>query len=158
MLTNDNAATLSDAQVWSAKSEALSAALRPIFEPLTRKLPNHGCAMLCSPDGMNLCAIGLKPEQLGKLGALTSSLVAIAEATTKAVTIEEPRELAELTLLAGAATSVCIKVPFRKAHLLLIVSAEATPLGVVLTVARVTAEQITKLFSAQVGSASAASS
>lgn len=127
-------------------SVALGQFVLPAFESLPRKLPNYLCAVLCTPDGFNLCSIGIGNDQLGKIAALSSSLMAVSEATLRAVQNDDTDcVLDTITLQAGDVTTVSIKVPHVVNYLVLIISARATPLGVLLNVARSTAAQVREL-------------
>lgn len=117
----------------------------PAFEVIPRKLPQCLCAMLCTPEGFNLCSIGITADQLGKVAALTSSLISLGEATVNAVASTPGNPLDVLTLQSGENTTVGIKVPYASGHLLLLITAKATPLGVILTVARSAAQQVREL-------------
>lgn len=129
-------------------SVALGHFVLPAFEPLPKKLPGCLCAVLCTPDGFNLCSIGVSNDQLGKIAALASSLIAISEATLRAVQDNEASQLDVVTLQSGDVTTVGIKVPHVVNYLLLLISARATPLGVLLNVARSTADKVKELLPA----------
>lgn len=131
---------------WKTDSVAFGSFVQPALEALPQRLPQKGSAVLCSPDGFNLCSVGVTADQIGKMAALTSSLIAIGEATATAIHTEPSpsEELDLLTLQSGSLTTVCIKVPHKGTYLLLMVSAHTTPLGVVLTVARSVADEVRK--------------
>jgi predicted regulator of Ras-like GTPase activity (Roadblock/LC7/MglB family) len=126
-------------------SAAMGRLVLPAFEVIPKKLPQCVCAMLCTPEGFNLCSIGVTPDQLGKVAALTSSLISLGEATVNAVNNTPGSQLDVLTLQSGELSTVGIKVPHAGGHLLLLLSAKAAPLGVMLTVARAAAQQVREL-------------
>jgi predicted regulator of Ras-like GTPase activity (Roadblock/LC7/MglB family) len=130
---------------WLMDSAAMGRLVLPAFEVIPKKLPQCVCAMLCTPEGFNLCSIGVTPDQLGKVAALASSLISLGEATVNAVNNTPGGELDVLTLQAGELTTVGIKVPHVSGYLLLMVSARSTPLGAILTVARSTAQRVQEL-------------
>lgn len=131
---------------WKTDSAAFGRFVQPALEGLPQRLPKKGSAVLCSPDGFNLCSVGVSADQIGKMAALTSSLIAIGEATATAIHTDPTpaEELDLLTLQSGPLTTVCIKVPHKNSYLLLMVSAHSTPLGVVLTVGRSVADEVQK--------------
>jgi predicted regulator of Ras-like GTPase activity (Roadblock/LC7/MglB family) len=126
-------------------SAALGRFVLPAFEVIPKRLPQCVCAMLCTPEGFNLCSIGVTVDQLGKIAALTSSLISLGEATVQAIHSAQHPALDVLTLQSGDLTTVGIKVPHVNGHLLLLVTAQAAPLGAILTIARSTAERIKEL-------------
>lgn len=121
----------------------------PAFEVIPRRLPQCVCAMLCTPEGFNLCSVGVTPDQLGKIAALASSLISLGEATVNAVNNRQGDALDVLTLQSGDFTTVGIKVDQPGGHLLLLLTAKAAPLGAILTVARSTADKVRELLPAQ---------
>lgn len=126
-------------------SAALGRFVLPAFEVIPKRLPQCLCAMLCTPEGFNLCSIGVTADQLGKIAALTSSLISLGEATVQVVNGSAEQSLDVLTLQAGDVTTVGIKVPHITGYLLLLVTARAAPLGTILTIARSTAERVKEL-------------
>ncbi|OIO60513.1 MAG: hypothetical protein COX57_07260 [Alphaproteobacteria bacterium CG_4_10_14_0_2_um_filter_63_37] len=131
---------------WKTDSVAFGRFVQPALEGLPQRLTHKGSAVLCSPDGFNLCSVGVTSDQIGKMAALASSLIAIGEATASAVHTDaaSAEQLDLLTLQSGSLTTVCIKVPCLDSYLLLMVSAHATALGVVLTVTRSVADEVGK--------------
>lgn len=143
---NASAGPLSDHQAeWKMDSVALGKFVLPAFEALPKKLPSYTCAVLCTPEGFNICSIGLSSDQIGKMAALTSSLIAIGEASVNSISPQPNANLDALTLQSGDLTTVCIKVPHVVGYLLLLVSARAAPLGAILMVARSTADRVREL-------------
>ena len=126
-------------------SAALGRFVLPAFEVIPKRLPQCVSAMLCTPEGFNLCSIGVTADQLGKIAALTSSLISLGEATVQVATGNKDQALDVLTLQAGDLTTVGTKVPHVTGYLLLLVTARAAPLGAILTVARSTAERVKEL-------------
>jgi len=126
-------------------SAALGRFVLPAFEVIPKRLPQCVSAMLCTQEGFNLCSIGVTADQLGKIAALTSSLISLGEATVQVANGNKNQALDVLTLQAGDLTTVGIKVPHVTDYLLLLVTARAAPLGAILTVARSTAERVKEL-------------
>lgn len=124
-------------------SLAMGKLVLPSMEKLPARLPHLHSAVLCSEDGFNVCSIGVSEEQLGKMAALASSLLTIGEATVNSLASGSgPSSLDVLTLQAADWTIVGVRVPHPHQPLVLMVSATATPLGVLHLSARQTADDI----------------
>jgi hypothetical protein len=118
----------------------------PAIELIPRKLAQCTCATLCTADGFNLCSIGVTAEQLGKMAALTSSLISLGDAMQNTIGNANNEAVDVITLQSGDTSSVGIKVPLaQQGYLLMLVSAQGAPLGVILTIARNAALEVRKL-------------
>lgn len=51
---------------------------KPIMELLPNKLTGFVSAMLCTPEGFNVCSMGFRSEDIAKMAAVSSSLYAMA--------------------------------------------------------------------------------
>lgn len=115
----------------------------PVMEKLPARLQQLRSAVLCTEDGFNVCSIGVNEEQLGKMAALASSLLTIGQATVGTLAVGEGMQsLDVLTLQAGDWTVVGVRVAHAAQPLVLMLSATATPLGVLHLSARQTAAEI----------------
>ena len=125
---------------------SLGRKVAPAIELIPRKLAQCTCVTLCTPDGFNLCAIGVTAEQVGKMAALTSSLISLGDAMQITICNEKNEAVDVITLQSGDTSSVGIKVPLaQQDYLLMLVSAKGAPLGLMLTIARNAAIEIRKL-------------
>lgn len=114
-------------------SLAMGQLVLPTLEKLAARVPHVRCVVLCTPDGFNLCSIGLQEAQVGKMAALSSSLLSVGDATIGSLASEELTipPLDVVTLEADGLHVVGAKVVYADGHLVLMVASRA-PLGVVL--------------------------
>lgn len=114
-------------------SLAMGQLVLPTLEKLSTRLPQVRCIVLCTPDGFNLCSIGLQEAQVGKMAALSSSLLSVGDATVGSLSSDDapipPLDI--ITLEADGLQVVSTKVPYADGYLVLMVASRA-PLGVVL--------------------------
>jgi predicted regulator of Ras-like GTPase activity (Roadblock/LC7/MglB family) len=129
-------------------SEALGRFVLPAMEQLCQRLPKLSAAVLCTPDGFNICSLGVDEKQVGKLAALSGSLLSVGNAAMKELQPElEEQSMDLLTLKAGTFQILGLKV--RKpgnGRLVLMVAASETALGVMVVSAQFVAAEIEKLF------------
>lgn len=142
---------------WQMDSLAIGRRFSPFIEKMAGRIPQLQCAMLCTPDGFNLCSIGLNEEQVGKMAALSSSLFSVGAAAVNSLNSESDAANASagaegssaaplnyLTLEAGGLQIVSTKI-IRPAGDFILMAAARAPLGVVLVGVRSTVMDIQKL-------------
>lgn len=71
---------------WRVRSRSLGGSVAPVISALVHEVPQVRAALVCSADGHNLCTVGVDATDVGRLSALTSTLVAAATAVQDAVT------------------------------------------------------------------------
>ena len=127
-------------------SVALGRFVLPAMEKLSERLPHLCCASLCTADGFNVCSIGITEQQLGKMAALSGSLLTLGEAMLNNLSASTPGPVLDImTLEAGTWIIVAVRVAAPGQPLVLTLSATQTPLGVLHLRARQTAEEISSL-------------
>lgn len=128
-------------------SLALGQLFLPAIEKMATRIPKLRCAVLCTPDGFNLCSMGLTEDQVGKLAALSSSLLSVAHATVDSLALQGagPSHLEMLTMESDGLQIVTTKILRPQGHLVLMAGAQA-PLGVVLLGVKATAADLRDLF------------
>ena len=131
---------------WQMDSLALGKLFLPAFEKMATRIPQLRCAVLCTPDGFNLCSLGLTEEQVGKMAALSSSLISVGDATVNSLAQANlpTSSLDMLTMEANGLQIVSIKIPRSTGYLILMACAPA-PLGVVLVGVKATVSELRKL-------------
>ncbi|WP_298284267.1 hypothetical protein [Acidocella sp.] len=112
---------------------ALGTALRPAFSAMVARIPKLTYAVLCTPDGFNVCSTGVSNEQIGKMAAVSSSLLAVGEALVNAATGQT--ELDVLTMESQGVQIVSTRVSGGGHSVILLICAR-TPLGVILVNAK----------------------
>ncbi|WP_034343378.1 roadblock/LC7 domain-containing protein [Comamonas badia] len=128
-------------------SEALGRYVLPAMEQLPRHIPKLNAAVLCTPDGFNICALGVDDRQVGKLAALSGSLLSVGNATMTELRPELGAQSMDLlTLQAGTFQVLGIKVSKPDGHLILMAAAQDTTLGVMIMGMRVVARAVEQLF------------
>ncbi|MDO5635222.1 MAG: roadblock/LC7 domain-containing protein [Micrococcus sp.] len=73
------------AEHWELWSRAIGGLALPRLEALRASVPEIRSAMLCTADGMNLCAMGIEPDNVGRMAALNSSQFALASSQAEIV-------------------------------------------------------------------------
>ena len=118
----------------------------PCVEKMASRITQLHCAMLCTPDGFNLCALGLNEDQVGKMAALSSSLFSVGNAAVDSLNLDgdSATELNYLTLEARGLQIVSTKI-IRPAGDFILMAAARAPLGVVLVGVKATVADIQKL-------------
>ncbi len=127
-------------------SLALGQLFLPALQKMSVRIPNLQCAVLCTPDGFNICSLGLNENQVGKMAALSSSLFSVGDATVVSISPQDSASgmLDLITLEAGGLQIVSIKIARPTGHMVLLAGARA-PLGVVLLGVKATAADVLKL-------------
>ncbi|KAB2842408.1 MAG: roadblock/LC7 domain-containing protein [Betaproteobacteria bacterium] len=129
-------------------SLALGKYFLPAMEQLATRVPQLQCAVMCTPDGFNVCSLGLNEERVGKMAALCSSLFSVGEAAATSVqsSATEAGGLQIMTIEAGGLQIGCTKIAHSSASFILLAAARA-PLGVVLVGLKATAADLLGLVS-----------
>ena len=131
---------------WQMDSLALGKFFLPTLQKLATRIPNLRCAVLCTPDGFNICSLGLSEDQVGKLAALSSSLLSVGAASVTSLTPEgdSAPELEMVTLQAGSLQIVGAPITQGQRRFVLMASAQA-PLGAVIVGVKATSADIAQL-------------
>lgn len=137
-------------------SLALGQYFLPCVEKMAARIPQLHCAVLCTPDGFNLCSVGLNEEQVGKMAALSSSLFSVGDAAVGNLSLDtsadpaspslnsNPAGLDYLTLEAGGLQIVSTKISRTGKNFILMAASRAS-LGVVLVGVKATVADIEKM-------------
>lgn len=127
-------------------SLALGKHFLPALEKLATRIPNLQCAMLCTPDGFNLCSLGLSENQVGKMAALSSSLLSVGDAAVGSLLAKESpaASLDLMTMEADGLQIVCLKIQRPDSYFVLMASGRS-PLGVIIMGVKATANDICKI-------------
>lgn len=132
---------------WQMDSLALGQFFLPTIEKMAVRIPQLRCAVLCTPDGFNICSLGLTENQVGKMAALSSSLLSVGDATVSSLAADDGSQAAGLEMLTMEANGLQIvttKINRAGGHMVLMAGARA-PLGVVLVGVKATAADLVKL-------------
>jgi predicted regulator of Ras-like GTPase activity (Roadblock/LC7/MglB family) len=131
---------------WQMDSLALGQLFLPAIEKMATRIPQLRCAVLCTPDGFNICSLGLTEDQVGKMAALSSSLLSVGDATVGSLAADgaSPGTLEILTMESDGLQIVTTKIHRSTGHLVLMAGARA-PLGVVLVGVKAAAADLLKL-------------
>lgn len=128
-------------------SEALGHFVLPAMEQLPRRIPKLSAAVLCTPDGFNICSLGVDERQVGKLAALSGSLLSVGDATLTELHPELGQESLDLLTLQGGSFQILgLKVRKPQGHLILMAAAQHTALGVMIVGMQHVANEIEALF------------
>lgn len=73
------------AEHWELWSRMIGGLALPRLEKVRESVPEIRSAMLCTADGMNLCALGIEPQDVGRMAALNSSLFAVSSSQAEIV-------------------------------------------------------------------------
>lgn len=127
-------------------SIALGQIFLPALQKMATRIPHLRCAVLCTPDGFNLCSLGLTESQVGKMAALSSSLLSVGDATVASLAQGDdiPGALDLMTLEANGLQIVSVKIHRTGSPLVLLVGAKAS-LGVVLVGVKATVSDLLRV-------------
>lgn len=131
---------------WQMDSLALGKIYQPALEKMATRIPHLRCGVLCTSDGFNLCSIGLTENQVGKMAALSSSLLSVGEAVVSTLVPENTSSggLDIMTMEANGIQIVSTRIHRSGGYLILMAAAKA-PLGVVLVGVKATVDEVRKL-------------
>jgi predicted regulator of Ras-like GTPase activity (Roadblock/LC7/MglB family) len=128
---------------WSAWTAAIGTRAAPQLQVLVDLVPTLTSAMLCTTDGLNLCALGAEEGQVARLAALTSSLYAVSGASVVSRPRSHGAALDHITLTAGNNLMVVTAIPHASlGRVLLWAAADDVTLGLLLLAVRQTAERV----------------
>ncbi len=129
---------------WQMDSLALGKLFLPALEQMAARIPRLQCAVLCTHDGFNICSLGLQEDQVGKMAALSSSLISIGQATANIVATNDATPLDIITMDCAGTHTVMASIPCAGNRLVLLASSSA-PLGAILVGVRFTCTEILRL-------------
>lgn len=141
------------AERWDLWSVQIGRVVHPTLVRLREDLPTVTSVMVCTTDGLNVCALGLDESQVERLSALATSMFATAGAAT-AVTRggEEAPMPGTVSLHDGESDTVLVSIRgLVVGSLLLWVTAHDVALGGLLVRTRQTAREIADLLEADDG-------
>ncbi|MBW3086224.1 hypothetical protein KEM60_02435 [Austwickia sp. TVS 96-490-7B] len=129
---------------WELWSTIIGKTALPRLEQLQANLPTMISAILSTADGLNLCSLGIAPEDVGRLAALNSSLFAVSSAQTEIIQGDEAAPNRTLVHLTSGETHIVMVSLVQEplGHLLLSVSARDVQLGTVAVNVRNAADDI----------------
>lgn len=129
---------------WQVESAAIGRLVQPALEKIVKRLPQLRCASLCTPDGFNICSLGLHEDQVGKMAALASSLFSMGNAALATLATQDApiNEMEIMTMEAGGLHLTCAALARRGKTGLILFVASPGPLGVILLAIRSTANDI----------------
>jgi predicted regulator of Ras-like GTPase activity (Roadblock/LC7/MglB family) len=116
--------------------------LRPAFSAMIDRIPKIRYAVLCTPDGFNVCSTGVGNEQIGKMAAISSSLLVVGEALVTAATGNTDLDI--LTMESQGMQIVSTRVTAGGRSIILLICAR-TPLGVILVNVKAAVPQLRTL-------------
>ena len=135
------------AQDWDLWSRSLGNFLMPLLSELADEVPQMRAMLFTSADGLNLCTLGVRESDVGRLSALTSSVFTVAAAHRKVVTSADSDAMT-VHISSGDDHTVLYAVELPGlGHFVLGAYAEDIPLGRLLVHIRRSAERITERLS-----------
>lgn len=130
---------------WKADSLALGAVVAPVLEKLTAKITKLSAALVCTPDGFNVCSLGMDKEQVGKVAAIASSLISVGNAAMQEISSRTAdHQLDVLSLRTQDTQVVAQRIEVGDVNLVLFVAAENTTLGQLMMTMTVVADDVTR--------------
>ena len=132
---------------WQMDSLALGKVFLPALEKMAKRIPHLQCTVLCTHDGFNICSLGLREDQVGKMAALSSSLLSVGQATVNIVSTEEGSSPLEIiTMECAGVQTVIAMIPMSTNRMVLMASSQA-PLGAVLVGIKAASVELQRLHS-----------
>lgn len=115
---------------------------------LTKRVPKLSAAVLCTPDGFNICSIGLDETQVGKLSALSGSLLSMGNAAVRELRPGDAAVVAadSLSIKVGNFQLLSVRVDRPKGHLVLTIAADECALGLMIVSAEYVVRELIKVF------------
>lgn len=130
------------ARDWDVWSRSLGQSVEPILAQLAVDVPTLGAALFCTADGLNVCTLGVSEANVGRLSALTSSVLSVAAAHREAITAQRDHSTV-LNISAGEHHTVLLAVRLeRLGDFVLGVYARDVNLGLLVVMTRRTAALI----------------
>ncbi len=132
------------AEHWDIWSKVIGRTALPRLEALRETIPTMTSAILCTADGMNLCAIGIEQDNVGRLAALNSSLFAIAASEAEIVSDGTASPQSTMVHMSTGQGHIVLAslVLSDLGQFLLAISAKDIPLGMLVVQTRQAAEDI----------------
>lgn len=117
----------------------------PAMEALPNKLNNLISAMLCTPEGFNVCAIGFENEKVAKMAAVSSSLYAMAKSVLTAFSEKKDSTIDTISIHSHNMDILGKKIDIEKDRsLILIIASKKTQPGLQLYAARSIEQELQK--------------
>lgn len=127
-------------------SKALGQFVLPAMEELPKRISRLSAAVLCTPDGFNICSLGVDERQVGKLAAMSSSLLAVGDAAVAELHPElGARSMDLLTLQAGGFHVLSLTIRRQSGHLILMAATQDMALGMIIVGMQHVANEIMRL-------------
>lgn len=136
-----------DRSDWQAWSTAVGTAALPVLQSAAQKVPSTTAIMLCSADGLNLCALGVGADQVGHVAALSSTLFSVSNAQVQALDPASQEEPRAVSIDSGDIVTAVVGVSTDMAgQMRLLMSARDVLQGVVIATARQASQQLVDTF------------
>lgn len=120
---------------------------RPIVEALPGKITGLTSAMLCTPEGFNICAMGFEAAQVAKMAAVSSSLYAMAKSILTAFSGKRDRKTHVITIQGEGMDIIGKRIDIPDQDpLILIIACKDTRPGLLLYAAQFVEESLQKSF------------
>lgn len=130
---------------WELWSNIIGATALPRIERLRDVIPTLTTAILSTADGLNLCSIGVERDNVGRLAALNSSMYAIASSQADVIGRNADAQSTIVNVSTGNGHIVLASfVQKPLGQLLLAISAEELPLGMLVVHTRAAVDDIQK--------------
>lgn len=132
---------------WKAWSAAMGTATLPLLRQLSESIPATTKLALCTPDGINICALGADRDIIGKFTILGSRLFKVSETLCSLDGHDIAMSDASVTVTENDTHNVLVGVD-AGAHGLLILAASvagSNPLGSVLAQVKKTKMELQQL-------------
>lgn len=119
----------------------------PTMRELPKRVPKLSAAVLCTPDGLNICSIGLDEAQVGKLSALSGSLLSMGNAAVRELRPGDEANVAadSLAIKVGNFQLLSIRVDKPNGHLVLTIAADDCALGLMIVSAEYVVRELIKV-------------
>lgn len=120
----------------------------PIMGELPKKLSELVSAMLCTPEGFNICAIGFEDKHIAKMAAVSSSLYGMAKSVLDAFSGKKDGSMDTITIHSDDLDILGKKIELANTkELILIVATRNTQPGLQLYASRFVETELQKIFS-----------
>lgn len=122
----------------------------PVMEMLAKKLPNLGCAILCTADGLNICSLEISDAIVGKLSSLSSTLFSIGGSVIESILADKQQvkgDSKEVIIAIDNMQVMAVEVNHQElGSMVLLVAVEDTATGVLMMTLRYITEKLEEKF------------
>jgi predicted regulator of Ras-like GTPase activity (Roadblock/LC7/MglB family) len=106
--------------------------LRPTFRNMVSRIPQLRGALICTPDGFNICSVGVAENMVGKMAALSSSLQSMGDAMVSSFVWDAPADELDFITIEAKGMQIVSTAITGTQQPVVVMACARTSLGVIL--------------------------